>query len=86
MSEATLTRILQDLDTLQPTELIQVEQAVQARIRLDEAARRQAFRQALLDAGLVRQLKRGVTEKGPRAPRVEAAGTPVSATIIAERR
>ena len=87
MSETALNRILQELDSLESHELEQIGQAVQARLCSDDAQRkRQAFREALLAAGLVKQIKPPRTGGQVRPPLVEVQGTPVSETIIEERR
>ncbi len=82
-----LQQVLKQIKTLSLDELLQVNQAVQERLALQELAhKRHAFYQALQASGLVRHMK-------PRPPidlaerqLIECQGKLVSQTIIEERR
>jgi hypothetical protein len=87
VAQVTLQQILEEIKTLDPDELRQLSRAVQERLSPQEEARkRQAFHQALLASGLVRQIKTPpeLDMSGRRLARVQ--GEPVSQTIIEERR
>lgn len=87
MAQAVLERVLQDLESLEPKELEQLGQVIRTRLNPDEAAQRQmAFHEALLAAGLVRQIRS--PRPGPHASRclAEVQGSPVSETVIEDRR
>jgi len=86
MSESTLNRILEDLDSLEPQELEQIGHAVEARIRSEADAKRRAFHNALLAAGLVRQIKSRRPGETIDRSRIIAVGRPISETLIEERR
>jgi uncharacterized protein involved in exopolysaccharide biosynthesis len=87
VAQATLYQILDQLPTLEVDELRQLNQAVQERLAPQEQAqKREAFHQALLASGLVRQIK--PPRRADDSPRrlIEVQGKPVSETIIEERR
>lgn len=87
MAQATLQQILSQLPSLEPDELRQLSQAVLEQLSPQEEARkREAFHQALLSAGLIRQINR--PRRGIEGQRqlIEVQGKPVSETIIEERR
>lgn len=59
MPQAILDEILNQLKSLELTELQQLNQAVQDYlVKKEEAAKRIAFHQALASSGLVRQIKK----------------------------
>ena len=72
---------------LEPLELQQLNHALQ-RYLVGQRTTTQhtAFHQALLESGLVRQIKRSSFEPSIRQPLIQAQGEPVSQTIIEERR
>lgn len=87
MARADLLRTLKIIKGLRKDELRQVQQAVEAQLdETGEAAAREAFHQALLDAGLVKQIKTPPMRDERERPLVTIRGKPLSETIIEERR
>jgi len=87
MGQSVLERILEQLDGLEPRELERVGDAVRERLAPpEEQHKRQAFRDALLAAGLVRQLRAPLPRNDRERRLVQAQGQPVSETIVKERR
>jgi hypothetical protein len=87
MAEAAVTRALEILQELSVEELRQVRSALEERMRQEgEAAAQGAFHQALLAAGLVKELKAGPSRVHGERPLVPIQGRPLSETIVEERR
>jgi hypothetical protein len=87
MAQATLNQILSQLETLEPEELNQLNQTIQKHLAYKEKSRaRAAFHQALLDSGLVKQIKRPCYDPISERRLYKVEGKPVSETIIEERR
>ncbi len=87
MTQTVLYQILEQIKTLEPNELLQVSRAVQERLVSEgEVRKRQAFHQALLASGLVRQIKTPLPLDISERRLVQVQGKPVSQTIIEERR
>jgi hypothetical protein len=87
MAQADLLQTLEKIKELNTDELRQVQQAVQAQLDgTDEAAAKKAFHQALLDAGLVKEIKTPPRRDDRERPLVTIRGKPLSETIIEERR
>jgi hypothetical protein len=87
MAQAILTQILDQLQTLEPSELQQLGQAVQNCLAdRQPTAKRVAFHQALIASGLVRRIKNSNFEQRTQQQLIESQGKPVSQTIIEERR
>ena len=87
MAHSTLYQILDQLSTLEPEELRQLGQAVQAHLTPQaETQKREAFHQALLTSGLVKQIKPQRECESPQRRFIEVQGKPVSETILEERR
>jgi len=87
MPQAIFNQILNQLQALEPTELQQLSQVIQKYLKDSEAtAKRAAFHQALLEAGLVRQIKNPNFEGRTYQDLIQVQGEPVSQTIIGERR
>jgi hypothetical protein len=86
MAQATLNQILEQLKSLEPSELRYLSQAIQSQLGRQEPMTKQAtFHQALLDSGLVQQLK-PVKHKTSRQFRpVSVKDEPVSQTLLKER-
>jgi hypothetical protein len=86
MAQAILTRILEDIRTLDPDELQQVKRVVEE--QLIPAATEdpdEKVLQAMLGAGLITEIKRpDRASKSERLP-VPILGKPLSETIIEER-
>jgi hypothetical protein len=87
MPQATLNQILDQLQTLEPSELQQLSQAVQNRLAdRHSKPERVAFHQALISSGLVQQIKNSSFEQRTYQQLIESQDKPVSQTIIEERR
>jgi hypothetical protein len=87
LAQALLTSILDQLDGLRPEELHLLEEAVRERLRGEEIARnRAALHQALLAAGLVREIRPPRNRSHKEFQGISATGEPVSETILEERR
>jgi hypothetical protein len=86
MPQATLNQILDQLQTLEPSELQQLSQAVQNCLAARQPRPKQiAFHQALIASGLVRQIKNHSFEQRRYQQLIESQDKPVSQTIIEER-
>lgn len=87
MSDMTLDRILEAVQTLTPDEQRRLRARLDERLaRPEEAAQVQAFHRALLASGLVVALKAPrASAAGPRRL-IEVQGKPLSETIVEERR
>jgi hypothetical protein len=87
MPQAILNQILDQLKTLESSELQQLSQAIQNYLTDKEtAAKRVAFHQALVESGLVRQIKASTFELRTHPHLIQVQGESVSQTIIEERR
>ncbi len=87
MPQATLSQILDQLKALDADELRQLGQAVQEQLSPPEEVRkREAFHQALLASGLVKQIKKPRLTDTVERRLIEVQGKPVSETILEERR
>ncbi|MBF2017479.1 MAG: hypothetical protein IGS23_20180 [Rivularia sp. T60_A2020_040] len=87
MAQTILNEILVQLKSLEIVELQQLNQAVQERLTSQQVTSVQAaFHQALLESGLVRQIKMPSLRKPTERRLVEIQDQPISETIIEERR
>ncbi len=87
MAQVTLERILQDIKTLEPDELMQVQQAVQAQLApAGYAPEEERVLQEMLKVGLLTETKPRRTDRQSVYPRVPIQGKPLSETILEERR
>jgi hypothetical protein len=87
MSAETLNQILKKLETLEIEELQQLNQTVKKYLDAQEKNHKQAaFHQALVDAGLVKQIKHPYYAPITERQLIHVQGKPVSETIIEERR
>lgn len=86
MAQTTLKQILNQLETLELEELKQLHQTIQKYLANQEGIDRQAaFYQALIDAGLVKQIKHPFYAPITERQLIQVKGKPVSETIIEER-
>ncbi len=87
MAQAVLNRILEDIRALELTELGSVERAVQERLETAgySIAEWKAM-QALVESGLMKEIKPRCTERSIEYNPVPIQGKPLSETIIEERR
>ncbi|HAA33434.1 MAG TPA: hypothetical protein DCE56_44065 [Cyanobacteria bacterium UBA8553] len=87
MAQETLNQILNQLETLELQELQQLHQTIQKYLADQEEIDRQAvFHQALINAGLVKQIKPPSYDSITERRLIQVEGKPVSETIIEERR
>ncbi len=86
MSQAILTQILEQLPSLELSELQQLQQVVEDYLTNQETAKRVTFHQALLDSGLVRQIKQPPYQYSTAHQPLQIQGEPISRTMIEERR
>ena len=87
MGQAVLERILQALKTLEPEELRQVQQAVEAQLTpTGYSPEEEQVLQEMLKAGLLTEIKPRCTVRQVEYPLVPIQGKPLSETIIEERR
>ncbi len=84
MSQAILSQILNKLQFLEPVELQKLDRAVQEHLTNHEQTAKQiTFHQALVDSGLVRQIKK-ISHQSKRRQLVQVQGKPISEIIIEE--
>jgi hypothetical protein len=87
MAQVTLERILQEIKTLEPAELWQVQQAIQARLApADYSPEEEQVLQEMLQVGLLTEIKPRRTDRQVAYPLVPIQGKPLSETILEERR
>lgn len=85
MSQIILSQMLDKLQFLEPVELQQLNYAVQERlINKEQAVKQFAFHQALMDSGLVRQIKK-ISHRAIVHQPIQVQGKPISDAIIEER-
>jgi hypothetical protein len=88
MPQTILGQMLEKVQFLEPDELHQLNHAVQNRLMnqdQEEIAKYTAFHQALLNAGLVRQIKK-ISYQNKEQQLIQVQDQPISTTIIEERR
>jgi hypothetical protein len=86
MAKAILDQILVQLKSLEMVELQQLNQAVLDCLDSQITSEQAAFHQALLESGLVKQIKMPSLRKPTERRLVEIQGQPISDTIVEERR
>ena len=87
MAQVTLERILKEINTLEPEELLQVQQAVQARLApAGHSPEEERVLQEMLKVGLLTEIKPCRTDRQGVSPLVPIQGKPLSETIREERR
>ena len=87
MANATLARVLEDIRGLELNELWSVERAVQERLETAgyTPVERQAM-QALVDAGLRKEIKPRCKERSVEYTAVPIHGKPLSESLVEDRR
>ncbi len=86
MALITLNQIIKQLDHLEIEEIEQLNQIIQKYLdNQEETAKKKAFYQALINAGLVKQIKNPCYEPISNRKLIQVIGKPVSETIIEER-
>jgi hypothetical protein len=87
MAIETLNQILKQLETLELKELQQLNQIIQKYLAdKEETVKQAAFHQALINSGLVKQIKHPAYEPITERRLIQIEGKPISETIIEERR
>ncbi|NDJ25100.1 hypothetical protein GS682_26350 [Nostoc sp. B(2019)] len=87
MAQAILQKILNQLKELELEELQQLNQAIDKHLAVkQETANQTTFYQALLNSGLVRQIKHPSYVQTTQHKLVQVRGKPISETIVEERR
>ena len=87
MAETTLDTILEAVQTLTLDEQRRLRSSLDQRLAVqDEAARMEAFHQALIKSGLVTAIKPPTAAEIGERRLIEVKGKPLSETIIEERR
>ena len=87
MTQATLTRLLDEIKTLKPEELKELERVARAlREPAEKEAEREAGLRVLEETGLVREVKRPPMQVTLERTTVPIQGKTLSETIIEERR
>jgi hypothetical protein len=87
MARVTLERILKEIKTLKPEELLQVQQAVQAQLApTNYVPAEEQVLQEMLKVGLLTEIKPRRTDRQVAYPLVPIQGKPLSETILEERR
>ena len=87
MAQTTLTRVLEDIKTLEPGELRQVRHVLESQLAPIKAdAAEEGFLQAMLDAGLISEIKRPDRSQKRERRLAPIQGKPLSETIAEERR
>lgn len=87
MAQGTLARILQEIKTLAPEELLQVQQAVQGQLApTSYVPAEDQVLQEMRKVGLLTEIKPRRTDWQVANPLVPIQGKPLSETILEERR
>jgi hypothetical protein len=87
MAKVTVAQALELVEQLDADGLRQIRQAIDGRLNEEtEAAARDAFHEALLASGLVKELKPAQSRTERERPLVPIEGRPLSETILEERR
>lgn len=87
MAQETLNQIMNQLGTLELEELKQLHQTLQKYLADQERTDKQAaFHQALINSGLVKQIKQPSYDPIRERRLIQVEGKPVSETIVEERR
>ncbi|MCL1467267.1 hypothetical protein [Argonema galeatum] len=87
MEQAILNQIIERLQMLDMDELHQLNQAIQTHLAdKQKATQKTKFHQALLNSGLVKQVKQPSYSRQTERRLIQVQGKPVSETIIEERR
>ena len=87
MAQATLNRILEDISDLELSELASVERAVRERLETaGYSVEEWTAMQALIDAGVVKEIKPRSKQSFTDYVPVPIQGKPLSETVIEDRR
>jgi hypothetical protein len=87
MALAVLNQILDQLQSLNPEELQQLNQAVQGCLSSESnIIKKHEFHQMLIDSGLVQQIKQPSKNQPTERQLIQIKGQSISETILEERR
>ena len=87
MTPISLNQILERLETMKTEELHQLDRTIQKHLaKRQDTVKQAAFHQALIDSGLVKQIKHPAYDDISDRQLISVKGKPVSETIIEERR
>jgi hypothetical protein len=87
MTQATLVKLINQLEVLEIEELQKLSQAINVRLKtVDESNKLAGFYSSLLTSGLVSHVKPIYSERKTRLPLISIQGNPISQTIIEDRR
>ena len=89
MAQSTLTRVLEDIKTLEPDELRSVERAIQEQrdaVAYGYSPEEWKAMQSLVEAGLMKEIKPRRKERSVEFTPVPIQGKPLSETILEDRR
>jgi len=86
LAQTTLTHIIDEMKTLEPDELRQIERAARSLLEPQKASDEEQFLKSLQRSGLVNEIKRPLGNKKIERPLVPIQGKPLSETIVEERR
>jgi len=86
MTQATLVKLISQLEVLEIEELQKLSQAINVRLNtVDKSVKLAGFYNSLLTSGLVSHIKPIYSERQPRLPLISIQGNPISQTIIEDR-
>jgi len=87
MTQATLVKLISQLEVLEIEELQKLSQAIKVRLsKVDESDKLAGFYSSLLTSGLVSHIKPIHLEQQSRLSSTAIQGDPISQTIIEDRR
>ena len=87
MTQATLVKLISQLEVLEIEELQKLSQAIKVRLNtVDESDKLAGFYSSLLTSGLVSHVKPIYSKQQPRLSLIAIQGNPISQTIIEDRR
>ncbi|RUT03144.1 hypothetical protein DSM106972_054520 [Dulcicalothrix desertica PCC 7102] len=87
MAQAILQNIIDQLQELETEELHQLNQVIEQHITVKmQTESENAFEQALLESGLVKEIKKPTYRNVTTEQLIKVDGKPLSETIIEERR
>ena len=86
MALTTLNQILKQLETLEIEEIQQIDRTIQKYLaEREQTLKKAAFHQALINSGLVKQIKYPAYDMIAERKLIQVEGKPVSKSIIEER-
>ena len=87
MTQATLVKLINQLEVLEIEELQKLSLAIKVRLsKVDESDKLAGFYSSLLTSGLVTHIKPIYSQQQPRPSLIAIQGDPISQTIIEDRR